>query len=62
MSKFARSSKNCEKYIGEIAIFAKHLLEEVEGCLSKTAISAISAISPKIGEIAVFVKINYAKC
>ena len=34
---------------------------EVQGCPAKTAISAISAISPKLrktGEIAVFAKIN----
>ena len=38
------------------------MLEEVQGCPAKTAISAISAISPKIGEIAVLVKINKVEC
>ena len=37
------------------------MVQEVEGCPAKTAISAISEISTKIGEIAVFAEINY-KC
>ena len=38
------------------------MVQEVEGCPAKTAISAISEISTKFGEIAVFAEINYDKC
>ena len=38
------------------------MLEEVQGCPAKTAISTISPKIAKIGEIAVFAKINQVKC
>ena len=49
MSKFVRSSKNCEKMEkSPFWLKLSRVLEEIKGCPAKTA--AISAISPKIAK------------
>ena len=62
-SKNSDFSKNCEKLEKSLFLLKlSEVLQEVEVCPAKTATSAISTISPKIakkmGEIAVFAKIN----
>ena len=48
---FCDFSKNCKKLEkSQFLLKLRQVLEEVEGCPAKTAISAVSAISPKICE------------
>ena len=61
MSKFTRSSKNCEK-LEKSQNWLKlpfQVVNEIEGCTGKTA---ISPKIPKIGESAEFAKITKFKC
>ena len=60
---FCNFSKNCEKLEKSLFLLKlSQVLQQVEGCPAKTATSAISTIfsknCKKMGEIAVFAKIN----
>ena len=53
-----KGSPGVSNKIGPLAYELSQVLQEVQGCSAKTAISAISPKLQKIGEIAVFGKIN----